>query len=291
MKDGLSERLFEGVNLLIMVILGILFIYPLWSTLVLSFSTPTAASSLNLRLYPTEISLGPYRAVFNSDIIWIGYKNTITRTLLGTFMSILVTYCAAYALTKQHLPYRKTISVMILITMFFSGGLIPSFLLVRQLGLIESIWALVLPGLTSAWNILIARNFIRSLPESIEESAMIDGAHPIVIVFRIMLPLSMPILAVLILWSAVGHWNAWFDAMIYIRERQNMVLQLVLRKILIENSREVAQSSLLTQSTLLTTPETVKAATIILSIGPIIAIYPFLQKYFVKGILIGAIKG
>jgi putative aldouronate transport system permease protein len=182
--------------------------------------------------------------------------------------------------------------MLILFTMFFGGGLIPSYLLMKNLNLLDSLWALILPSATSAWNLIIARNFISSLPESLEEAAYVDGAHPLTVIFKIMLPLSMPIIAVLALWSAVGHWNAWFDAMIYVRDRDKMVLQLILRQIIISNSNEmVGSGNLLNVTTAETTPETVKAATIIVTIAPIIFAYPFLQKYFVKGIMVGAIKG
>jgi putative aldouronate transport system permease protein len=183
------------------------------------------------------------------------------------------------------------ILLFITFTMFFSGGLIPSYLNMRNLNLINSRWALILPGLTSAWNLIVARNFIASLPDSLEEAAFVDGAHPLTVVFTIMLPISMPIIAVLALWTAVGHWNAWFDANIYVRDPNKMVLQLTLRRILVEGSLDVMGGDVLNASSATTTPETVKAATIIVSIVPIILFYPFLQKHFVKGVMVGSIKG
>lgn len=277
---------------LFMIISGAVFLYPFWDTLVLSFSSPQAALALKIRLWPGEWSLGAYREVFRSEVVYIGYYNTIYRTVVGTAITVVVTFCGAYVLSKRALPFRSTITVFILFTMFFHGGLIPHYWLVRSLGLLNSRWALILPTVTTAWYLVIARNFIMSLPDSMEEAAVIDGAHPLVIAFRIILPLSAPIIAVLALWHAVYHWNEWFHALIYVRDRNKMVLQLVLRRILIEQSLgDEMMGNILVEQTTTTTPETVKAATIIVSIGPIIALYPFLQKYFVKGVMVGALKG
>ena len=204
---------------------------------------------------------------------------------------MLVTFCAAAALAQRNLPGRKFVQTVMIITMFFSGGLIPTYLLVNSLGMLNSYWALIIPGLTSCWYIMLTRNFIQSLPSSFAESALIDGAHPITITFKIIFPLSMPIIAVLLLWFGVGHWNSYFDAMIYNREAKYVVLQQLLRRILIDSSVDEFARNALRDQTALTTPQTVKAATIIISIVPIVCVYPFLQKYFVKGILLGGLKG
>ena len=277
---------------LFMIVSAVVFLYPFWDTLVLSFISPKAALALRIRLIPSEWSLGAYKEVFQSEVVYIGYFNTIYRTLIGTAITVTVTFCGAYVLAKRTLPFRSAITIFFLFTMFFHGGLIPHYWLIRSLGLINSRWALILPTTTTAWYLVIARNFIMSLPDSMEEAAVMVGAHPLVIAFRIILPLSAPIIAVLALWHAVYHWNAWFDALIYVRARGKMVLQLVLRRILIEQSLgDEMMGNILVEQTSTTTPETVKAATIIISIGPIIALYPFLQKYFVKGVMVGALKG
>lgn len=290
-KRSFGEKVFDFLNYSFMIFAAFTFLYPVWDTLILSFSNPTTARELGLRLYPKTFNLSSYIEVFNTDVIWIGYMNTIIRVIGAVILTVLVTYCGAYTLSKKNLPFKNVILIFILITMFFSGGLIPTYVLMRNLNLINSRWALILPSLTSAWNLIITRNFISSLPDSLEESAFIDGAHPLIVVFKIMMPLSMPILAVLTLWTAVGHWNAWFDALIYVRAKEKMVLQLVLRRILIDQSEELIKSGTLMQTTAETTPETVKAATIMVSIAPIVCFYPFLQKYFVKGVMVGALKG
>lgn len=290
-KKTYSEMIFDSFNDILMVILLFLFIFPFWYELVLSFSSPLSATKLGLKLFPGEIVFSAYSEVLHSNEVMVGYFNTILRTVTGTALTLLITYCGAYSLSRKELPFRNILTILILFTMFFSGGLIPSYFLVRSLGLINSRWALILPVLTSAWNLILTRNFIMSLPKELEESAFIDGATPINIVFKIMLPLSTPILAVLAVWTAVFHWNAWFDAMIYVRDSNKMVLQLLLRKILIDQTSEIMTSGVLMKTTAHTTPETVKAATIMVSIGPIILVYPFVQKYFVKGIMIGSLKG
>lgn len=295
MKYKNTSRLdvvFDIFNYGFMIMLAILFVYPFWQTLVLSVSSPRLAMSMGLKLIPDGFYVKSYQEVFSSGIIYTSYFNTLVRTVLGTLLTITITYCGAYALSKKNLPFRNPIMMLILFTMFFSGGMIPSYLLIVQLGMFDKLWALILPAATSAWNLIIARNFIASLPESLEEAAHVDGAHPITIAFKIMLPLSLPIIAVLTLWSAVWHWNAWFDAMIYTRDSKNMVLQLLLRQIIISTSNQfIGSGDILTVTTAETTPETVKAATIIITIAPIICTYPFLQRYFVKGIMVGAVKG
>lgn len=287
-----GEKIFDVFNYAFFIILSFLFLYPFWETLVTSFSKPSFAISLGFKFYPEGgISLESYMEVFKSDLFYIGYGNTLFRVIIATLLTVFVNYFGAYSLSKKKLPFRSSITIFFLIPMFFGGGLIPSYILINNLGLMGSRWALILPGLASTWNLILARNFIATLPDSLEESAFIDGAHPLTVLLKIMIPLSMPIIAVLALWTAVGHWNAWFDAMIYVRSREKMVLQLVLRRILIDNSDELMKRGVLTRTTAQTTPETVKAATIMISIIPIILFYPFLQKYFVKGILVGSLKG
>ena len=267
----------------------VLFLYPFWYSLVMSFSTPANASELGLKIFTWPVSLEAYIKVFRSEVIYIGYINTIFRTVIGTALTLFVTYCGAYALKDKELPFRNTITLFVLFTMFFNGGLIAIYLNIKTLGLMGSRWALILPLTTSAWNLIVARNFMMALPKELEDAALVDGAHPLKMIFYIMLPLSGPILAVLALWTAVLHWNSWFDALLYVSDYSKMVLQLILRRILIEHQEEMMDS--MVGSSTQITGETVRAATIIVSIGPIIIMYPFLQKYFVKGILIGSLKG
>lgn len=290
-KRTVGDIIFESFLYLFMTILVIVFVYPLWEVMVKSFSSPQFSRSLGLKLIPDQFNLSSYKKIFEDDLIAIGYMNTLIRVLGGTSLTVLVTYFAGYALSKKSLPFRKSILLFIMFTMFFSGGLIPTYLQIRNLGLLEKRWALILPAMASAWNLIIARNFIMTIPASLEECAFIDGASPLKVLFKIMMPLSLPIIAVLALWSAVGHWNAWFDALIYVRGRDKMVLQLILRRILIDQSEELMKDGILTLMQDETSPESVKSAIIMVSTVPIILVYPFLQKYFVKGVLVGSIKG
>lgn len=193
------------------------------------------------------------------------------------------------SVVKKDLPLRNIITVFLVIPMFFTGGLVPDFLLINSLGLYDTLWALILPILISTYNVLIMRNFIMSIPESLEESALVDGANFFTILFRIIIPLSKPILATIALWVAVRHWNAWFDAHIYTRSNKRVVLQLILRRVIIEHDNAEITDTLQGDEGVIT--KTMEAATVLVAIGPIIAVYPFLQKYFVKGVMIGSVKG
>jgi len=289
-----GDIVFDIFNNVSMILLCICFIYPFWDVIVLSFSSPKTASNLGLRIFPIDFSLDAYKEVLRSEVIYSGLYNSLFRTIIGTVLTTILTYFGAYGLSKKKLPFRNAITLFILFTMFFGGGLIPSYMLVKDLGLMGSRWSLILPGLTNAWFLIIARNFIMELPESLEEAALLDGASPFQMICKIMLPLSLPIISVIALWSAVGHWNSWFDAMIYCKVQGKLVLQLVLRMILIEKTPAgtgILPGGVLYASNTKTTPETVKAASIAITIFPIICTYPFLQKYFVKGIMIGALKG
>ncbi len=243
-----GEKVFFVFNYIVLGILALLCLYPFWDTLVLSFMTPEDATELGVRLWPKEFNFQAYKNILNDKLIGIGYLNTIFRTAMGTLLTVLLTYCAAYSLSKKNLMFRNTITTFIIITMFFNGGLIPTYLNIKHLGLMGSRWALILPMIANAWYLIITRSFISNLPDELEEAAVIDGAHPIRIVFSIMLPLSLPILAVISLWSAVAHWNDWFRAMLFVRERSKMVLQLILRRLLIDNAEALMERGIMSYS-------------------------------------------
>ena len=283
-----SLSLFDLFNATFMILLMFVFFYPFWHTIVLSFSTTEYATSLGVKLFPPDITLDSYKAVLSDSSIWVGYANTIFRTVVGTILKVLVCYCAGCALARKNLPFHGSITFFVVFTMLFSGGLIPTFLSIKSYGLVGSRWALILPGLASAWHILIARNYVAGIPGELEEAAMVDGCHPLRFVFQILFPLSKPVLAVLALWGAVGHWNAWFDAMIYTPGDDKIVLQLVLRRLLVDQQSD---GTLLDEVAMQVTPDTIKCATIIVAILPIICVYPFIQKHFTKGVMMGAIKG
>ena len=273
----------------ILVLSCVIFIYPMWMTLVQSLSEPHTADSLGFKLWPKEWSFSAYEYLLTSSPkIWIGYKNSIINTSSCMFGHLLVTYLGGYALSRRDLPFKSILTLFICFTMFFSGGLIPSYLLMRNLGLMGSRLALILPSLTSAWDLIIMRNFMKSLPYELEESAEIDGAHPLRIVFQVLLPLSKPVLAVIALWVAVGTWNSYFDAMLYNNTDELKTLGLAVRELTILAGNMKFQNSF--QAAGVGT-EPVKAATIIVAVVPILCLYPYLQKYFVKGLLVGSLKG
>jgi putative aldouronate transport system permease protein len=283
---------FDFANYLFLALFSLSVIYPFWDMLMKSFSSPADASRLGFALFPSQITLSAYRMVFGTRVL-VGYANTIFRTVIGTVLALVVVSCAAFPLSKKSLPLRNTITLYLVFTMFFSGGLIPAYLNIKNLGLIDSRWALIVPSLANVFNILIVRNFMSTIDRSLEESAAIDGASQLRILFRIIIPVSKPILATVALWTIVGHWNAWFDAMIYINSTTKEVLQLMLRKILIQyQSEEIMKYQQISgEAAGAFTPESLKAAFMYVTITPIILTYPFLQRYFVKGIMIGSLKG
>jgi putative aldouronate transport system permease protein len=295
-KKSLGEKVFEIFNITIMVLFCITIVYPFVQQIMLSFSTPNEASIIGLHLWVKNPTLDAYKRLFVSDVIFKAYYWTILRTVIGTCLTVTVSAMLAYPLSKKYYWGRKVWMGLIVFTMFFSGGLVPTYILVRNLHLTNTIWALIIPGLCSAWNIIIIRNFFASLPDEVEESAKIDGANDIKIFFEIILPLSTPILATVTLWTMVGHWNSWFDAMIYITGNKIKVLQIVLRETLNDATQMSGFNELLAISEMdkqgqAYTPESIKAAILLIVTLPILCVYPFLQKYFVKGIMIGAVKG
>ncbi len=285
---GANDLVFTAFNYTFMVVLCVTTLYPFLFLLASSFSSLDMAAN-GLSLMPRGFTWENYRRVLGNPLIGIGYRNTIVRTALGTGLSLLVTFALAYPLSKKTFPNKNFWTGLIVFTMFFSGGLIPTYLLVTKLHLRDTVWALVLPELVSAYNFVIVRNYMQTIPVSLEESARIDGANDIVILFRIILPVCKPIIATIALWVAVWHWNAWFDSMIYISSAGGQVIQLVMRRIVLEGSDEMTQ--MLARATEVMTPEGLKAATIIVTTLPILCVYPSIQKYFVKGVMMGSLKG
>lgn len=277
------------------IILGLaslICLYPILYVVFASFSDSALLEGYNGFLYrPLGFSVNAYNAVFEDEEIWRGYANTILYVVVGTTLSVVLTALGAYAITRKNFLWRKPILIMVLITMFFNGGLIPNFLLVRAIGIYDTIWAVILPTAISAWNMFIMRTSFAGIPASIEEAAEIDGANQFQIFVKIILPLSLSVIAVMVLYYGVGRWNAWFNAMIYLRDRTLYPLQLILREILISNSTEDMMLVLDVSSTDgQKVSESIKYATIVVATIPILCVYPFLQKYFVKGVLVGSVK-
>ncbi|SUA98569.1 binding-protein-dependent transport system inner membrane protein [Paenibacillus thiaminolyticus] len=287
---SLGERIFEVFNILFLILLCLVTLYPFIYVLFASLSEPAwVVQQRGLIWHPSGLNLEAYRLVFDNPMITSGYLNTLFIVSAGTFLNVFMTALGAYGLSRQNVMWKNPIMFFIVFTMFFSGGLIPSYLLVTGLGMLDSLWALIIPGAVSAFNLIIMRTAFQSIPHSLEESAKLDGANDFTVMIRIILPLSMPVIAVMILFYGVGHWNSWFGAMIYLRDRELYPLQLVLREILITNSTDSMLTSAGTADKM-PIGETIKYATIIVATVPILLLYPFLQKYFVKGVMIGAIK-
>lgn len=284
-------KIFDIFLVVFMLVVMFTTIYPFWYTIVVSLSGTDKASGF--QILPNDFTLDTYKMLLGYQPIWTGYKNTIIRCILGTSLSVALTALTAYPLSKKELPFNNAFTNFIMFTMLFSGGMIPSYLLVKNLNLLNSIWALILPGLMGAYNIFIMRNFFRAIPVSLEEAARIDGANWFCIWWKIIIPLTKPVLATVALWVLVGHWNAWFDASIYITDPDKTVVQVVLRRIAIENSSADMNAIMarMSRGADAITNKALEMAMVVVTIFPMLVVYPFLQKYFVKGIMVGSVKG
>ncbi|MDF2921472.1 MAG: lplC6 [Paenibacillaceae bacterium] len=289
MKRTKSELIFDIVNTALLCMLGFMTLYPFLYELTISLSTPADAAKQGLHLIPLDPTFDAYSKVLKHPDLGRAYLNTIIRTVLGVGIVLLLTSTVAYPLSRRTFPHRKTLTFLFIFSMLFSGGMIPLYLLIQQLHLMNTLWALLLPGAVAAFRVIIMRNFFEGVPGEVIESAKMDGAGERTVFIKIMLPLSLPVLAVIALWSAVGHWNAWFDAMIYINDTQKQVLQLFLRRTVLESASLTPGEGMLDLTAY--TPETLKAATVMLVCLPILFVYPFVQRYFVKGINLGSVKG
>ncbi|NQX67105.1 sugar ABC transporter permease [Paenibacillus ferrarius] len=289
MKLTRGERTFGYFNMLLMLVLCAITLYPFLYVALASISDATSLlQHRGLMLRPAGFNLGAYKAVFENPMIMKGYQNTLVYVVLGTTINLFMTAIGAYVLSRPNLYFKNIIMFVIVVTMVFHGGLIPSYLLVNNLGMMNTMWAILIPGAINTFNMIIMRTSFQGIPVSLEESARMDGAGDWKILFRIVIPLSMPVMAVMILWYAVGHWNSYFNALVYLRNREAYPLQLVLREILISNNTDSMMAG--GGDDKYAFGETIKYAAIMVSTLPIICLYPFLQKYFVQGVLIGAIK-
>ncbi|MCP3967786.1 MAG: carbohydrate ABC transporter permease [Lentisphaerae bacterium] len=289
MRMTTGEKLFQIFLIIIMLALIVSFLYPFIFMISMSFSTAAEANRAGAHIWPGQVTLTAYKMVFSNPDLLIGYLNTIFRTVVGTVLTLLVTCLCAYPLSRKDLPHRSLMTFLVFFTMLFSGGIIPTYLVIRNLGLVNNVWVYILPQLTNAFNVIIIKNYFESIPQSLAESASIDGANDFHILFKIYIPLSGPVLATVALMTAISHWNMWFDAMIYINDDTKQVLMTFLRRIVIDRNQDLMSGASEAQVSQFT-PETIKAATIIVTILPILVLYPFLQKYFVKGIMLGGVK-
>lgn len=291
---GLSDKTSDIILVAICLFIVLLIAYPLYYVLVASVSNPYDVYAGRTFLLPSGFTLDGYKAVFADDSIVTGYLNSIKYTVVGTIFSVVLLYLTAYPLSIKELPGRKAISIFFVITMYFSGGLIPTYLVVKNTGLINNMWALFLPGGVSVANMIIMRNFFEnSIPSEMVEAAEIDGASKWTTFVRIIVPLSRPIMAVMVVFSMVAYWNDWFTALIYLTGDEKAPLPLVLRTILIKSSASAKQASTISggYAELNKLTEMIKFSSIIVAAAPMLVIYPFVQKYFEKGFMAGAVKG
>ena len=292
MKKSIGERIFDAANVIFMLIVIILTLYPLIYVLFASLSDSNLLLAHNeVLLKPVGFNTNAYQEVLRNKMVISGFSNSVFYVVVGTLVNMIVTIMGAYALSRKRLMIRKYINLMVVFTMFFSGGLIPTFLLVRNLGLYDNRWALILPTAVITYNFIVMRTAFAACPDELEEAAMIDGAHDFRILIQIILPVTKATLAVIVLFYAVQHWNDWFQAAIYLRSRSKYPLQLYLREVLINSSTDSMMSGQSSGQDVLAISESIKYATVMVSTLPILMVYPFLQKYFVKGMMVGAIKG
>lgn len=293
-KKITQDKAVYFINYVMLTIFLIIVLYPIIYIISCSFSSGDALMSGKVRLFPVEPTLQSYRAVFKYSSIWVGYKNSIIYAIVGTIISMGLTLFAAYPLSRSDFRGKRIFMVLILFTMMFSGGLIPNYLLVKNLHLLDTMWAVVLPGAVNAYNIIVARTFFdNTIPKELQEAAEMDGCSDFKFFMKIVIPLSAPIIAVLSLWVIVGIWNSYFVPMIYLDSQEKYPLQLILRRILLLSQVNLNQTSIdpemIRRNQYL--GEMLKYGTIIVSTLPLMIVYPFVQKYFVKGVMIGSVKG
>jgi len=292
-KMSASRRLFVIFNYVILTLLSLVFVLPMLSIVSTSLVSQAEIQERgNLFLFPRKIDYSAYKILLNKDsIVWNAYGITLFRVAVGTLIQMTVTCMLAYALSKKKLPFRGIITGFVLVPMFISGGLVPTYLLIKQLGLIDSLWVLVIPNAMSIYNMLLLRNFFMSIPITLEESAVLDGATPLRTLWSIILPLSLPSIMTIGMFYAVGHWNEWFDAAIYINSSSKLPMQSVMRNIVqqytVSDLEAMSDEAMLNRMP----QQTVQNATVVVAILPILVAYPFVQKYFIKCVIVGSLKG
>lgn len=286
------DVVFDAILYSICTVLLLMILYPLWFIVIASFSDPSAVAGGHVWVWPVGFTLDGYDELLKQPRVWLGYRNTIAYTVVGTLIGLAVNIPAAYALSRKDLWGRKGLMGLYVFTMFFSGGLIPIFLTVQQAGLYNTFWVLVLPFSVSAYNIIVARTFFEtSLPPDLWDAAQIDGCGNLRFFFTMALPLSKAVISVIALWTAVGQWNSYFNALIYIRDENLYPLQLIMRNILITNQNFAALGTGEAAIIAMRRANLVRYAMIIIATVPIMCVYPFIQKYFDQGVMIGAVKG
>lgn len=289
-KLTVGGAIFDTFNVIVLTFVALICLYPIFYCLVASLSDPTAlAASGGFMLWPKGVQFEAYKSVFANHEIFSGYLNTFFYVIAGTFLNLILTLIGAYVLSRQNLTLKRFLNLFVTLTMFISGGMIPLYLVMKGLNLLDSRWGIILVTAVNTYNLIMARTYFSTIPASLEEAARVDGAGEIRILFEIMIPLAGPIIAVLGLYYAVSHWNSWFNEMIYLSDRGKYPIQLFLREILILN--EVSAASQDFAADKMPLAESIKYATIVVATVPILFVYPFVQKHFVKGVMVGAVKG
>lgn len=286
-KKNAEDWLVDGIAYGFALILMVSILLPFMQVITISMSPASVVNETGFHLFPTKFDFSGYQQIATDPNFWGSYLNTIIRTVAGTAAGVLVTMLTAYPLAKNNLPFRRGIMMFVVFTMYFSGGMIPRYLLIKNLGLTNNFLVYILPCLITGFALIITRNFFMSIPPALEESAKIDGATNMQVLFKIFLPLSTPVMATVSLWYCVHHWNAWMDNMLYVTKKSMYVLQYVLQTIL--TNGQTVDMDAMADITIHT--ETMKMAALVLSLIPIVCTYPFLQKYFVKGMIVGSVKG
>lgn len=291
-RRSVSDIIFLTINYVLLIVCCIIVLYPIYYMFIISISDGYAVLRGEVKLLPVGINFSSYKAVLESPDIPRSYLNTVIYTVVGTFINVAMTAMCAYPLSRKKFYGRNVFAFMIIFTMFFDAGMIANFMVVDQLHLTNKIWAIVLPGAINAWYMVIMRTFFQQIPEEIYESAHLDGAGDFVIFGKIVLPLSVPTIMTMVLFYAVGHWNSWFNALIYLDDKAKYPVQLIMRNIVLSGETSALSSSAAAMSQDVGIIATnVKYAVVFVTMLPILLVYPFIQKYFVKGIMVGALKG
>lgn len=294
-KEALGDRLFSIINYILLSLILVIVLYPLIYILSASFSDARAVTSGQVWLWPVQPTVAGYEALFKNKFLLSGFGNSIFYTLFGTIINVIVTILAAYPLSRPNLPGRTILTFLFFFTTIFSGGLIPTYLIVKELGILNTRWAMLLPGALSVWNLLIMRTYFQTtIPKDLYDAAQIDGCDDFNYLWRVLLPLSGPIIAVVALFYAIGHWNSFFTAMIYLNNKALWPLQLVLREILVQNQIDPGMMAGMDPQQLALRQqlrELLKYSLIVVATAPLLMVYPFVQKHFVRGIMLGSVKG
>lgn len=297
MKRSNGEKIFNIFNIIFMILLCVVMLYPYLNQIAISFNDGMDSMKGGITLLPRKFTLENYRSVFTSSDFTQSVIISVARVISSTLLSLLVVYSCAYGLTRKNLPYKRSLTLFLMIPAYITAGVIPTYILYRYLGMINNFLVYILPGAFVFYNMVIIRSFLQEIPESIEESAQIDGANDIYIMFKIIMPLSMPVIATVSLWVAVGAWNDWTTTLMYVTKRELFPLQYLMMRIIKESeaAQQMAMQASMNKGSAATvsqpTSESVKSATLIVTTIPIIMVYPFLQKYFIKGVALGAVKG